>query len=128
MKFTDGYAWASYILSSGKAHEKMKEIIAAQGGDPAVNSQKLLLQLGSHTKKIHAERNGKIHEINSKNLTAIAKILGAPQAKGAGIFLDKKHDEIVAKGDTLYTMYAENLYNLKEAEESVRNFPVMEIG
>lgn len=125
--FKDGYAWAQYLLKSGKALEKMKEIIEAQGGNPHVTSEKLTKLLGTAVKKITASRSGTIHEINSKNSTAIAKILGAPMHKGAGIYYNKKIGEKVQKGDTIYTLYSESMYNLKEAEESLENFPVMEI-
>lgn len=126
-KFASGHEWALHLLTSGKALEKMKEIILSQGGDPHITSHKLDLQVGMHTKHIISPKNGHIHEINSKNLTAIAKILGAPRQKGSGIYLHRKIDGPVQKGDILYTMYSETLYNLKEAEESLQNFPIMEI-
>jgi len=126
-KFPNGHAWATHLLTTGKALEKMKEIIAAQGGDTSISSNKLDLQLGMHTKHISVTKNGQVGEVNSKNLTAIAKILGAPRQKGSGIYLHKKINELAQSGDTLYTMYSETLYNLKEAEESLSNFPIMEI-
>lgn len=125
--FKNGYEWAQQLLSSGKALEKMQEIIDAQGGNPQVTSAKLTERLGMQFEKVKAKKSGIIHEINSKNSTSIAKILGAPMQKGAGLYYDKKVGEKVEKGDTLYTMYSETLYNLKEAEESLDNFPVMEI-
>ncbi len=126
-KFASGHEWATHLLSSGKALEKMKEIIAVQGGDPAITSNKLDLQVGQHNKHILSPKHGNIHEINSKNLTSIAKILGAPRQKGSGIYLQRKIADTVHKGDILYTLYSETLYNLKEAEESLQNFPIMEI-
>lgn len=126
-KFASGEKWAQYLLQNGKALAKMKEIIGAQGGNPQITSQLLDLRLGMHTKKITAPKNGTITEINSKNSTAIAKILGAPMEKGSGIYLDKKVGNSIKKGETVYTMYSETLYNLKEAEESLANFPILEI-
>lgn len=125
--FTNGQEWAEHLLTSGKALEKMKEIIKAQGGDEHITSQKLELHVGMHAFRVKAQKSGKITEIDSKNCTAIAKILGAPLQKGSGIYFERKRGEKVQKGDTLYTIYSETLYNLKEAEESMNNFPLMKI-
>jgi len=40
-EFGDGKKWAQYILSSGHALKKMREIIGAQGGNPAIISDDL---------------------------------------------------------------------------------------
>lgn len=119
--------WAENILTSGKALKKMQEIIASQGGDPTVTSTHLTLQLGRHCTKVVAGKGGKVKKINSKNVTIIAKLLGAPSQKGAGIFLNKKIGDTIVKGDPLYTMYSETLYNLKEAKDSIFQFPVVEV-
>ena len=66
-----------------------------------------------------------IKEINSKNVTSIAKILGAPKQKGAGIYLNKKIGEKIAKDETIYTLFSENVYNLKEGKLSLINFPIV---
>lgn len=114
--------WATHLLHSGQALGKLKEIIIAQGGDPAINSKQLIP--GKHSFPVIAHKNGRIQQINSKNATIIAKILGAPQDKKAGIFLDKKINDRVETGETLYTLYSENEYNLKEAKDSLRSFPI----
>ncbi|MGH7245469.1 MAG: hypothetical protein ACREGI_00875, partial [Candidatus Levyibacteriota bacterium] len=122
-----GEKWAQAMLSSGKALQKMKDIINAQGGDPEITSQKILTQLGTNMHKVKAEKGGVVQKINNRNITTIAKILGAPVQKGSGIYLDKKIGEKVNKGDTLYTMHSQSMYNLREAQESVKNISVMEI-
>ena len=126
-RFKNGREWAENLLTSGKALEKMREIIAAQGGNPKVTSLLLKEKIGDHAHQVVATKKGKIHQINSKNATAVAKILGAPKEKGSGIYFHKQVGDIVEKGDILYTMYSETMYNLKEAESSLSNFPVMEI-
>ena len=117
-----GRGWAQYILSSGQAHKKMLEIIKAQGGNDQVESKDL--HPGRHTHMIKALHSGKVKGINSKNATLLAKILGAPQMKKAGIYLDKKSGDTVEKGDSLFTLYTENAHNLKEAIDSTEHFPV----
>ncbi|MBU2632554.1 thymidine phosphorylase [Patescibacteria group bacterium] len=121
-KFGNGFGWASHILSSGQASEKFKEIIKAQGGDPSVTSKDL--KPGDNSFKIKSKKSGSIKSLNSKNITAIAKILGAPSEKRSGIYIDKKIGEKVEENETLYTLFAENVYNLKEGKDSLKNFPI----
>ena len=117
------YGWAIEILQSGRAFEKFKEIVKAQGGNPNINSESL--KLGKHSFEEKADKGGVIYELNSKNITSIAKILGAPKQKGAGIYLHKKIGDKISKDDTLYTLFSENVYNLKEGKDSLVNFPII---
>lgn len=126
--FKNGRDWAEYLLKSGSALMKMKEIIEAQGGNPHVTSEKLTKLVGIHSHGVRARKTGTIDEINSKNTTSIAKILGAPTEKGAGIYFDKKVGEKVEKGEIIFTIYSQTMYNLKEAEESLGNFPIIHIA
>lgn len=119
----DGRAWAMHILSSGQAHEKMKEIIKAQDGDPKVTSE--TLKLGKYSYQIIAKASGTIKKVHSKNATAIAKILGAPNDKKAGIYMEKKIGDQVKKGDILYTLYSQKENNLNEAKDSLHHFPIL---
>ncbi len=125
--YGNGREWAKHLLTSGKALEKMKEIIEAQGGNKDVTSGKLSHKLGKHICTVTAGQKSVVTSINSKNSTVIARILGCPTQKGSGIYLNKKIGENAEKGETLYTLYSENLYNLQEAQESLNNFPIVQI-
>lgn len=121
-EYGSGHEWARYILASGQAFYKMKDIIKAQGGDPDITSQKL--RVGRFNYPVIAKKDGTVRRIHNKNATVIAKILGAPQHKKAGIYLDKKMGEKVRKGDVIYTLYSDSEYHMKEAKESLANFPI----
>lgn len=121
-EFGSGHEWARYILASGAAYFKFKEIIQAQGGNPDVSSQKL--RLGRFVNPVPAKKDGTVRKIHVKNATIIAKILGAPDQKKAGIYLDKKIGEKIKKGETLYTLYTDSEVNMKEAKDSIANFPI----
>ncbi len=126
-QYGDGYMWAKTLLADGQALTKMKEIIIAQKGNPHVTSSHLDVKLGKHVRKVLATHTDRVHAINSHNLTKITKILGAPMQKGAGIYLNIKVNERFEKGQTLFTMYSESLYNLKEALASLIQFPIMKV-
>ncbi len=103
----------------------MQDIIKAQGGNPDIDSE--YLRPAKHKYEILATSNREIKSMNSKNITYIARLLGAPDQKKSGIFLDKKLHEKVEKGDVICTLFSENVYNLKEAKESLKNFPIFEL-
>jgi len=121
--FGNPYGWAINILTSGKAFEKFKEIVKAQGGNPDIDSESLKLGKYSFTGK--ADKAGVVTDFSIKNLTSIAKILGAPIQKQSGIYLNKKIGEKFDKDETLYTLFSENVYNLKEGRLSLINFPII---
>ncbi|MBI4226233.1 thymidine phosphorylase [Candidatus Roizmanbacteria bacterium] len=116
---------ARRILTEGLALKKFKEIIKAQAGDDQVSSE--TFKIRARTLEIQSPRFGKIKEINNYNLNILAKILGAPADKYAGLYLLKKLDEFVDKREPIMRFYAKDRYRLKEAEVSFRNFPVYEI-
>ncbi len=121
--FGNVYNLALTILQKGIALEKFKEIIKAQGGNPSITSKKLPMAKNKFEEK--AIKPGVVNELNIKNITHIAKILGAPEMKESGIYLNKKIGESVEVGDVLYTLFSEKVYNLKEGKDSIKNFPIL---
>nr|MBP9719098.1 thymidine phosphorylase [Candidatus Levybacteria bacterium] len=103
-KYGNGIGWATSLLQNGQALQKLKDIIKAQGGKEHITSEQL--KPGKYSYAILASQSGIIQNINSKHLTVIAKILGAPLQKGAGIYLHKKSGEEVKKDALLYTIYS----------------------
>lgn len=121
-EFGNAFGWATSILQTGMAYDKMRTIIKAQGGDPTIDSE--ALRPGRFEHRVLAGKKGKVKKIHSKNASIMAKILGCPKHKKAGIYLEKKIGDRVEKGDLLYTFYSENEYNLKEAKSSLTHFPI----
>ena len=100
-KYKNGMQHAQEILKSGKALHKMHQIIAAQGKKPKP-------PLGIHQYQVRARTSGEVQEIDNEIIAKVARIAGAPEDKGAGLFLEKKKGALLKKGDILYTIYAEN--------------------
>ncbi|MDP2649394.1 MAG: thymidine phosphorylase [bacterium] len=122
-EFGNGIGWATSILQTGLAFSKMKEIIKAQGGNGNIDSEDL--KPGSFSFDVIAKRDGVVEKINNQNTIIIARILGCPTQKKSGVYLNKKSKDKVKKGATLYTLYSEKMYNLKEAKDSIVNFPII---
>ncbi len=104
-----GMELAKKILQSGKAFSKFKEIIKAQGGH--LNN----LKLGEFFQDIVAKKSGKVIEIDNKKINFLARILGSPTDKGAGIYLYKHLKDNVKRKEKLLTFYSESERKLREA-------------
>lgn len=116
---------AQKILQSGKALEKFREIVYAQKGNKYISSKNL--SLAKNKKEIISTVSGKIKDINNYNLNTIAKILGAPTDKKAGIYLLKKLNHSVQKNEPIMIMYSDDRYRIKEAEVTLKNLPIFKI-
>lgn len=116
---------AKEMLVSGKTLHKMREIIKTQGGDPNVGSH--TLKPGHHMHEIRAPRKGRVSRIDNKEITVICRILGCPTDKKAGMYLNRKLEETVDKGDILCTLYSSDIWRLKEAVETLKNVPVYRV-
>lgn len=124
-KKNNGLKEAQHILFSGKAHQKMTHIIAEQGGNPYVSSDQLKEQVLKKKKHVViSDKNATISEIDNRNVNSLAKILGAPHDKFAGIEMYKKIKEKVQKGEPLLQFYSSSQYKLDEAIESISYLPI----
>lgn len=121
----DGHEVARQILQNGKALLKMREIVAAQGGRLDFSSEKL--RLGKKKFLFKAKSKGQIVGIDNHQITVVAKILGCPEDKRAGIYLEKRIEEKVVKGDILLTVYSSDGWRLNEARQTLENLPIYKI-
>ncbi|MFH0863969.1 MAG: thymidine phosphorylase [Candidatus Gottesmanbacteria bacterium] len=124
-KVGTGEEVADQILKSGKALDKMREIIKIQGGNSNISSSRI--KLGKFKEEIKSTRKGRIISLDNHQMTVICKILGAPADKEAGIFLGRRVDEKVDKDDILFIMYSSDKWRLKEAQETLKNLPIFKI-
>jgi len=108
-----GYKKAKEILDSGLAYKKMKEIIKLQGGNPNIKPEDI--KLGKLSYSFKADKKGKIADIDNILISRLARIAGAPNNKGAGVYLYKHEIEKVKKAEKVFTIYAENKKRLKYA-------------
>lgn len=119
-----GESLASHILESGKAYKKFIEIIKAQGGKEAIPEE---LKEGDCRKDIKAWKDGKITKIGNREISRIARIAGAPVDAEAGIYLYKKKNTYVNKGEVIFTIYANNADKLKFAVDAYKALGGIEI-
>lgn len=105
------------LLESGMAYKKFKEIIKAQGGNPDIKPEQI--NIGKYKYNFKAVKKGKISYIDNKMLTRVAKLAGAPESKGTGVYLNVHLKDKVKKGDIVFTLYAEDGLRLKDAVREI---------
>ena len=106
----NGYFLARKILESGKAEQKMREIIKYQGGNPLITPEEI--PVGKNLLHIRSEKSGQVLWMENRIIVEIGRAAGAPKDKGAGIVLNKKIGESVEKGELLFTVYADKVHKL----------------
>ncbi len=121
----NGEEEAKKILYERKALEKFREIVHIQGGNDQFSAEKFKIK--AHKREIKSRDSGKIKRVNNYNLNMVAKILGAPYDKFAGISLRMKIDANVDRNEVVMSLFAHDRYKLKEAEVTLQNFPIYEI-
>lgn len=92
---------AAECLASGKAWTKFQGICEAQGGmrTPPV---------AQYTRVVPARTNGLVERIDSRKLSRVAKLAGAPDDKAAGVELHVRLGAPVKRGEAVYTVHAES--------------------
>ncbi len=111
-------------LSSGKAEEKMREIIEAQGGDPKVQPEDVVV--GEHTLEVLSQIEGEVVWINNHQIVSLARSLGTPKHTGAGVCIPKKMGDSVKEGEAILELYADRASRLARTEKLLEDMePVM---
>ena len=114
----DGRSKAEEILRSRKAECKLREIIAAQGGNYKVKPQDI--PVGPEHAEVRAKEKGRVLWINTEGIVQVSRAAGTPKETGSGILLHAKLGDVVAKDAILFEVYAERSSKLESALELAR--------
>ena len=123
---SDGKMLAIDAINTGKAERKLREIIAAQGGDSEIKPEDIAI--GDKRFTFKSDRSGNVLWINNESVANLARFLGCPKDRSAGIFLHKKLGDIVNKGEPLFTIFAERDINLQCGIDKLEELEIMDIG
>jgi AMP phosphorylase len=103
------------VLENGKAYEKFKEIVWAQGG-----RKHLRIPSANLFYDVKAIKNGKVVDIRNKIVAKLARLSGSPEDKSAGMYLRVDKGNMVKKGEILFTLYAESNIKLDTAKRYLK--------
>jgi AMP phosphorylase len=115
VKRGEGKKFAQEILNSGKALDKFWEIAFAQGATRKIKSSEI--KSANLEYDLLSDRNGIVKTLDNTQLISIAKALGNPKIKEAGMYMHKVQGDEVSKGDPLITLYATTEGRLAGAKE-----------
>ncbi|MGI6423451.1 MAG: thymidine phosphorylase [Candidatus Dojkabacteria bacterium] len=113
----EGKKLAQELLDSGKALKKFWEIAKAQGAKKVVKANEL--EGGKLTHEVLAPKDFDIKYICTREIVEIARALGTPKIKDAGIYLEKMPGESIKKGEVLMTLFATTQDRLDDGIKAV---------
>jgi len=110
-------------LHSGAGLEKLRQMVARQGGDETVLTPEGMDALCAVRQKVAfcAEKDGFVADMNAALIGSCAQLLGAGRAKkgdpidpAVGLVMSVRRGDAVRAGDTLCTLYVNDDANLPE--------------
>jgi AMP phosphorylase len=122
----EGKGAAVKLIESGKAERKLREIIAAQGGNPEVRPDDI--KIGNEHERFFSSQSGRVTFISNATIAQIAREAGAPKDKGAGVLLRAKLGDKVKEGESLFDIYAERNWKMEAAVALAESLRPIEVG
>ena len=114
------------VLKNGKAWEKFRQMVIAQGGDVNYIDQPDLLPKAKFIETVNADKNGYAHWIDARIIGETSVELGAGRAKkgdpvdhAVGIIVHHKVGDYVIAGEPLFTIHANSAEKLELAKQLV---------
>ena len=114
-------------LESGRGLEKLRQMIAAQGGDPRVCDDVDLLPQPALRRTVRVGRGGYVAEMDTTALGLAAQAMGAGRMKktdvidpSVGFVLPVRIGDQVGPEDTLCELYARSEADAESAEQAIR--------
>ena len=115
-------AMVTEALKNGKALEKFRQLIKAQGGDDRFTDDLSLLPVSPTKATVPSPTSGYVSRIHCEEMGRISCFLGAGRIKkeddidhGAGIVLCKKTGDYVEAGEPLAEAYTGDVLKIQEA-------------
>ena len=126
--FEEGYNMLLENIKNGKALEKLKEFVKAQGGDEKYIDNTDCFEKASFIIEVKAEKSGIISKIHAEEIGLIAMELGAGRVTkeskidlSVGIVLNKKRGDKVNKGEILAYIHANDMEKGEKASKKLIN-------
>lgn len=115
------------VIESGKALEKLKQLVKRQGGDVTYIEDTDKFEKAPCIIEVKIDKTGYISKIDAEKIGEISRILGAGRLRKediidnrVGIILKKKVGDFVSKNDIIAYVYAKNEIEAKEAQKRIK--------
>ena len=120
--FDEGLMRVRESIQSGKALDKFKQFVAAQGGDTKYIDHPELFEQANIIEEIRSEQDGFVGSIDAQEMGICSLILGGGRETKesvidptVGLVFSKKVADPVKKGDVLATIYGNDEEKVKRA-------------
>lgn len=131
-KIREATSKAEEALREGRALDKFREWISAQGGNVAIVDDYSMLPRAHKKIEIKAERNGFVTQVDAMTIGMASQHTGAGRSKkddeidmAAGLWLDVKEGDAVKTGQVLCTLFGNDEKKLRAcAKEAAKAFKV----
>ena len=132
--FDEGLMRVRESIQSGKALDKFKQFVAAQGGDTKYIDHPELFEQADIIEEIRSEQDGFVGSIDAQEMGICSLILGGGRETKesvidptVGLVFSKKVADPVKKGDVLATIYGNDEEKVKQAVLHFReNYHIIE--
>ncbi|MBU3129125.1 pyrimidine-nucleoside phosphorylase [Clostridium tagluense] len=108
------------IIKSGKGLQKLRELVVAQGGNPAYVDDTSLFPVPAIVEEVISNVEGYVKAIKADDIGRAALVLGAGRETkesiidlAVGIVLHKKIGDFIKKGEAIATIYANDAQKQK---------------
>lgn len=125
---TKGLKVLNKLLTNGKALEKFRELVVAQGGNDACLLDTSMLYNPKIKQQIRSQQSGFVSELDARKIGMASLAMGGGREVmedtidyGAGIVLNKKIGDPVNKGDLLAVLYTDREKSLPEVMKLVKD-------
>jgi pyrimidine-nucleoside phosphorylase len=122
----EGRQLASWAVAEGRAYEKLRELVKAQGGDVAYVDDSDKLPKAKHIQVVESPRSGYLYQVQARSVGIAAVELGAGRMKkgdpvnhAVGFVIHRKVGDQVEKGQPLFTIHANDEKLMASAREAV---------
>jgi pyrimidine-nucleoside phosphorylase len=118
----EGYEAAERALKSGAGLDKLRELIAGQGGNPAVIDDKTLFPVAKLSVSVRADAGGYVSGVAARGIGLASRRSGAGRETkddaidlSAGVVLRKTVGDAVQAGEILAVVYGNDANKLEDA-------------
>lgn len=125
---SEGINMAKNAVKDGSALMKFREFISWQGGNPDITEDLELLPGSIYKKELFAWQDGYISELDAMKIGLASQHTGAGRQRkedeidpAAGLYINKKIGEWVNIGESICTIYGNNVKKIDKSLEEVKN-------
>ncbi|MBO6137473.1 MAG: pyrimidine-nucleoside phosphorylase [Lachnospiraceae bacterium] len=120
----EGEVLIDEVIANGKAVEKLRELVGAQGGDPHAVEDYTLLPKASIVEQIESPVEGYIESVRCDEIGMCVHTLGGgrsvkdePVDLSVGLMINKKVGDFVHKGESLAEIHGNSAEKIQEAKD-----------